>query len=80
MAQGATKTASLNKAVLLHKSAAGVQETPLRLKSILKLESPDPILQAGDIIFVPTSSLKNAMGLGVPNILASAAGAAIYKF
>ncbi len=78
LAQGTTKTSSLNKARLLRRTASGVEQSKLPLKSILNAKVLDPILQAGDIVYVPGSLPKNAMQMGLQGILSSAAGSAIY--
>jgi len=78
-ALGPTKTASLGKARLLHKTAnGGFEQKPLALKDILAAKQDDPVMSADDIIYVPTSTTKSAMSMGLQGILSSAAGAAIY--
>jgi polysaccharide export outer membrane protein len=78
LAQGTTKTSSLNKARLIRKSPSGIEQTKLPLKSILSAKAADPELQPGDIVYVPGSLPKNAMQMGVQGILSSAIGASIY--
>lgn len=79
LAQGTNKSASLKKAMLLRKMPSGVQESRLDLKAILKNESPDILLQAGDIVYIPSSATKNVL-LSGQGVLQSVVGASIYRF
>ena len=49
----------------------GTQRTEIKLdiKKVLEGKAPDPILQAGDILFLPTSILKEALTAGGVNTL-----------
>jgi len=60
MAEGTTPTASLGRALVVRNSSSQTerQEIPIDLKVIMKGKTEDPILQANDILFVPTSGLK----------------------
>jgi len=76
-----TGVAKKSKAVIIRKdpkSPQGRLEINLDLKSILIGKSPDPILQADDILFVPGSGGKKALKTlaGVPAMIAGEAGAA----
>jgi len=75
LAEGVKPSAALTKAVLVHTSAAGRQESALNLKAILKSQAPDPLVQAGDLIIVP-SSLIHGMGRRSIEILEDSAGLA----
>jgi len=78
LAEGVKSSAALSKASLIRTHQETRQEIPLNLKTILKSQSPDLPLQAGDIIFVP-GSLTRGMGRhAVDVILQSASFAAIY--
>jgi polysaccharide biosynthesis/export protein len=77
LAEGTNRTASLNNAKLIRKTATGRQELPVPLKKILADKAPDLLLADGDILFVPSSAAKNALH-DVESILPSAAGAAVY--
>jgi len=77
LAQGPARTASLNGAKLLRKTADGLQQTPLRLKSILSGKSEDVVVQAGDVVYVPSSALKSTFS-SMQSVFASAAGAAVF--
>jgi polysaccharide export outer membrane protein len=78
LAQGTSRTASLNHAKLIRKTVAGREELPVPLKKLLANKDPDLMLADGDILFVPGSGPKNALR-DVESILPSAAGAAIYR-
>jgi polysaccharide export outer membrane protein len=60
MAEGTTPTASLGRAIVVRNSSSQTQrqEIPVDLKVIMKGKSEDPVLEANDILFVPTSGLK----------------------
>jgi len=78
LAEGTKPSAALSKAVLIRTSQGNRQKTPLNLKLILKSQSPDPMLVAGDIIYVP-GSLTRGLGRTSIEVLESSAGlAAVY--
>jgi len=78
LAEGVKSSASLSKASLIRTNQETRQEIPLNLKMILKSQSPDPPLQAGDIIFVP-GSLTRGMGRHAIDVILQTAGfAAVY--
>ena len=78
---GATnKTASPNSARLIRKLPDGkYEDIHLPLSSMQKGKEADRPLQAGDIIYVPFSYLKNAL-LGIGNIASAAGSATIYRY
>ncbi|WP_263373711.1 SLBB domain-containing protein [Granulicella aggregans] len=78
---GATnKTANPNSARLIRKLPDGkFEDIHLPLSSMQKGKQADRPLQAGDIIYVPFSYLKNAL-LGVGNIASAAGSATIYRY
>jgi len=78
LAQGTTRTASLDHAKLIRKSASGREEISLQLKKIVANKAPDEVVGDGDILFVPSSASKTAMR-NMEAILPSVAGAAIYR-
>ena len=51
----------------------------LKLSRILKGKDPDVVLQADDILFVPTNQFKAAIKGGGPSIIVSLATAALYR-
>jgi len=79
MAEGTNTTAALNKAKLIRKTPGGPQEIPLELKNMLAAKSPDVHLQAGDIIFVPTSGTKVWGTRSLEAVIQVATGLAIYR-
>ncbi len=78
LAQGANPTAALNGARLIRDSTQGKQETPIPLKKILTSKAPDVTLQAGDILFIPSSAGKSAGRRSLEAVLQAATGIAIY--
>jgi polysaccharide export outer membrane protein len=76
-AGGASKTASLNKAVLMRKNAQGYLSTKLHVGRIERGQDPDLELHANDILFVPNNRLKNVLS-GTQNVASSIGSASIY--
>jgi polysaccharide export outer membrane protein len=78
MAGGTPSTAAPNSSRLIRRTAVGgYQSDPLKFSAMQKGKKPDIPLQAGDIVYVPFSYMRNA-ALGVTSIAASATGAALY--
>lgn len=77
MAAGPTHFASLNSARIIRRTPQGLKDLPLPLTKILQTKSPDVALEATDIIYIPESRLKRAVGAA--NIVGLLAGAAIYR-
>lgn len=78
LAEGTKSSASLTKALLVRTTQGKRQEIPLNLKMIMKSRSPDVLLAAGDILFVP-GSLTRGMGKTSLEVIMSSAGlAAVY--
>jgi polysaccharide export outer membrane protein len=78
LAQGTNRTASLNHAKLIRKTDGVRHELPVRLKKILANKAEDQMLADGDILFIPSSTAKNALS-DMQGILPSASSAAIYR-
>ena len=77
-AGGTASSAAPNSSKLIRRTAAGgYQSDPIPFSSMQKGKKPDMPLQAGDIVYVPFSYLRNA-ALGVTSIAAAATGAALY--
>ena len=76
-AGGASKNASLSKAVLMSKNAQGYATTKLHVDKIEKGETPDLELHANDILFVPNNRLKNALS-GTQSAMSAIGSASIY--
>ena len=79
MASGTNRTASMNHARLIRKTANGYTEVNIQLKPILEGKSNDVALQAEDILYVPTNLVKTAVYRTTPAIMADASSAAIYR-
>lgn len=79
MAQGANSTAKLSESRLIRRGPDGPTESPLDLKKILAAQAPDPILEAEDIVFVPSSTGKKAFTKTLEAIISTASGMAIYR-
>lgn len=60
LAGGSTKTSALNKTKILRQTPNGIQEIPVKLKSVLHAKAPDVALLKGDVLFIPGSSAKAA--------------------
>jgi polysaccharide biosynthesis/export protein len=79
LAEGTTTTASVRKAQLIRATDGVHQMIPIDLKTILKSESPDPLMQPGDILYVPQSLTRGMGRLSIQTILATISGVAIYS-
>jgi polysaccharide biosynthesis/export protein len=79
LAQGTNKTAALNRAKVIRKTETGREEVSVSLNKILANKAPDETLFDGDILFVPNSARKSALGNMEQVILPAAASAAIYR-
>lgn len=76
-AGGATKSASLSKAVLMTRNAQGYATTKMHVGKIQKGEAPDPDLHSNDILFVPNNRFKNALS-GTQAVVTAIGSASIY--
>lgn len=79
MAGGTTANAKLGGARLIRKTPAGVQDIPVPMQKIMQAKSEDLALQAGDVLFIPSSAAKSALRRGTEAILQAATGIAIYR-
>ena len=77
VAGGATHVASPGKTRLLHRTENGFQEQRIDLKKLLRGQAHDVSVRDEDILFVPSSAIKEAMNAGA--LLGVAASAAIYR-
>jgi polysaccharide export outer membrane protein len=75
LAQGASPTAALAKAKLIRTTSSGRTESDVNLKKLVKGEATDPVLQAGDIVWVPSG---RTVKRSVDAILHGATSAAVY--
>ena len=81
LAEDTRSTALRDQTVILRSDAQapdGRRQIPVHLKKILRGKSPDPTLEAEDIVFVPDSAGKRALQRGVESVVQAATGVAIY--
>jgi polysaccharide export outer membrane protein len=78
LAQGATRTAVKNKARMIRKTSDGRQEIPLPLNRIMAGKAADPLLEDGDIIFIPSSEAKNLAYRSMEATVGVAASLVVY--
>ncbi len=78
LAQGVTKVADLKDASIVRRTPDGLVQLPVRLDKVMQAQNVDVMLQADDILFVPTSRSKTAWKRGIDAIIAAATGVAIY--
>ena len=78
LAQGTNPTAAKGSARLIRTTAQGRQEIPVNLKKVLSSKETDLAMQDNDILFVPSSTAKNAWK-DVEAALPAAAGATVYR-
>jgi polysaccharide biosynthesis/export protein len=82
LAEDAKSTALRSHTVILRndpQAPEGRKQIPVDLKAIVRGKSPDPLLQAEDILFIPDSSGKRALHRGFESVLQAATGVAIYS-
>ena len=63
-AGGPTHTAAVGGTKMIRRTPNGLQEVPVALKDLLRAKIPDIPLQADDILYVPSSRVKNALNAG----------------
>jgi polysaccharide export outer membrane protein len=78
LAEGTKENAALSRARLIREVNGQRQETAMDLRAILRSHGDDPLLQAGDIIYIPGSATRGLGRRSIETILATASGAAIY--
>jgi len=80
MAEGPLNTAAKSRARILRRGADGSRtEVPLDLKKVLAGKSPDIVLAANDILFVPNSAAKSALKRGAEAAVGTVSGILIYR-
>jgi polysaccharide export outer membrane protein len=77
MAAGANRTANEKQARIIHNVNGQCDEQDLPLREMEKGETPDELLQANDVIYIPFSFAKNVV-MGTSSIMASTTSALIY--
>lgn len=74
LAQGIRDPASKNKAEIIHRAAGGnYVQIPVNLDQVLQHKIPDPVLQAGDMLYIPENGRTRILA----SILADAGQAAV---
>ncbi|MGB8914592.1 MAG: polysaccharide biosynthesis/export family protein [Candidatus Sulfotelmatobacter sp.] len=76
VAGGPTHVASAGKTRLLRRNGNGFQEQPINLKKLLRGKAHDVSVRNDDILFIPSSAIKEALNAGA--LVAAASTAAIY--
>ncbi len=77
LAGGTNRTAKLGGTKIIRRGPNGMTETPVELKKILEAKAPDLLMQADDILFVPSSAGKVAMGRTLDAALQAATAVSI---
>jgi polysaccharide export outer membrane protein len=76
-AGGPTQTAALARTKMLRRTPNGLQEIPVALKKLLHAKVSDIPVQADDIIYLPSSRIKEIVNAGA--LISTAGTAAIYR-
>jgi len=82
LAEDTKSTALRDQSLIIRNDAEspdGRKQIPVDLKKIVRGTSPDPLLQADDILFVPDSGSKRAFRRGMEAVLQATTGIAIYS-
>lgn len=80
LAQGFNRTAALDSAKLIRKTAAGTtEEISVPLKKIMENKVQDIAMQGDDILFIPASAAKGALRRTMEAAIQAATGMAIYR-
>ncbi len=76
-AGGTTQLASLSGTKMVRRTPSGLKEIPVPMKELLHAKTADLRMQAGDIVYVPSSRVKSALNTGA--LVSSAGAAAVYR-
>ncbi len=76
-AGGTTQLASLSGTKMVRRTPSGLKEIPVPMKDLLHAKAADLRMQAGDIVYVPSSRVKSALNTGA--LVSSAGAAAVYR-
>jgi polysaccharide export outer membrane protein len=79
-AAGPTRMADLSHTRVIRRTPKGVESKDVDLKRIMQAKAGDLEVQAGDIVFVPSSRTKGLMPGGAGGIVSMLANLAIYRF
>jgi polysaccharide export outer membrane protein len=80
LAEDTRSTALKDQTVIIRNDAqspGGRKQIPVELKKVLRGKTPDPVLQADDILFVPDSAGKRALHRSMEAIVQATTGLAI---
>jgi polysaccharide export outer membrane protein len=82
LSEGLTRTAAKGSARIISTNAqnGARTETPINLGKILSGKSPDPMLRARDIVFVPESATKATLTRGLEAAVQTATGLAVFRW
>jgi polysaccharide biosynthesis/export protein len=76
-AGGPTRLAAVSGVKMVRRTATGLKEIPVPLKDLMRAKVDDIPVEAGDVLYIPSSRLKSALNSGA--ILSSAGAAAVYR-
>jgi polysaccharide biosynthesis/export protein len=80
LAQGTTRTSAMSRAAIVRPTASGVALTiPLNLNKVMKNETNNVALEAGDILVVPRSGWKSFGVTALPSLTNAGASAAAFS-
>jgi polysaccharide export outer membrane protein len=82
LAENTKGTALRSQTVIIRpdpQSPNGHMQIPVELKKVLDGKSPDPVLIADDVLFVPDSTAKIALKRGFNAVMEATTGVAIYR-
>jgi polysaccharide biosynthesis/export protein len=79
-AAGPTRMAVLSHTRVIRRTPKGLESKDIDLKKIMQAKAGDIEVQAGDIVFVPSSRTKGLMSGGAGSMVGMLANLAIYRF
>jgi polysaccharide export outer membrane protein len=79
LAEGATHTAKLNNAVVIRKTGQGLVQYSVQISKILGGKEADMQLMAGDILYVPSSTIKLLGYRALEAVFSTTTGVIIYR-
>ena len=79
LAEGLRRQAAAQKAKIIRNVGAERHEAPIKLRDILDGRAPDPPLAPGDILFVPNSQARSAMGRAAEAAIQVTTGVIIWR-
>ena len=79
LAEGLKRTAAPQKARIIRNRSEQRQEMPVKLRDILEGRAPDPPLAPDDILFIPNSQARSAMGRAAEAAIQVSTGVIIWR-